>query len=268
MGAHRSRRHGRAAVAGSIGLGSPRMPRHLEHKQRVKADADLPVPEPRAPRAWLLWLGAAAAWVVAATAAIMISEHWWPGWFQGDEDPDESVPVTEPALPVGSTSPRGVVSTLGPTRRGPRAWTPIYRGVQPSGDSTLPLATESATAAAAPVPSGCAAVTGSPPTTCEGAVAVHRAGVVQGRHLGPARVTAGRHQAELDNGSYLATCGVPEDMAITVCAAIQRGRALGVTVHTTPTRPTVQRCIADAVRKVEFTSEAQLDVTKSHFYPL
>jgi hypothetical protein len=91
---------------------------------------------------------------------------------------------------------------------------------------------------------------------------------VQGRHQGSASVTAGRHQAALDNGSYLAACSVAEDMAVSVCAAIQWGRAVGVTVHTTPTRPRVQQCIADAVREIEFTSEPQLDVTKSHFDPL
>jgi uncharacterized protein with FMN-binding domain len=235
----------------------------------VKTDADLPVVEPRPTRAWLPWAGA-AVWISAAAVAIAITERGWPTWLQGGEEPRQPDAVPAADLPVARSTATNGARTVAPPQQGPRPWAPIYRDVWSNPSALPPAAADSGAPIVGPAPSSSAATVAASPsrTTCEGAVAAHRARVVQGRHQGSASVTAGRQQAALDNGSYLASCGVAEDMAVSVCAAIQRGRAVGVTVHTTPTRPRVQQCIADAVREVEFTSEPQLDVTKSHFDPL
>jgi hypothetical protein len=54
-------------------------------------------------------------------------------------------------------------------------------------------------------------------------------------------------------------------MGITVCAAIQNGRAVGVTVSTRPSDPKVAGCIAGAIRGLSFPSHPRLDVTTTTF---
>ena len=81
-------------------------------------------------------------------------------------------------------------------------------------------------------------------------------------------MTVMANRAVLDNGSYFGHCGVPESMGIRVCAAIQNGRAVGVTVHTAPRDRRVQKCVAAAVRELRFPADSRLDVTHSEFAPL
>lgn len=82
---------------------------------------------------------------------------------------------------------------------------------------------------------------------------------------GQADLSAGQFQAVLGNGAYLNACGVPESMGVNVCAAIQNGRAVGVTVTTTPRNPSISSCIAGRVRSMSFPSHPKLDVTRTNF---
>jgi hypothetical protein len=105
-------------------------------------------------------------------------------------------------------------------------------------------------------------------TSCEGAIAAHRQRVTSGKSLGPAKLTFGRNRSIIDNGSYLLPCKLPESMKLRVCAAIQHGRALGVTVHTSPLDRRVRDCVTQAVRELEFPADSQLDVTRAYFSSL
>jgi hypothetical protein len=71
--------------------------------------------------------------------------------------------------------------------------------------------------------------------------------------------------AVLDRGTYLSSCGVPDTMKVDICAAVQRGRAVGVTVVTRPANGRVQGCIARAVRGLRFPSHPKLDVARTRF---
>jgi hypothetical protein len=71
--------------------------------------------------------------------------------------------------------------------------------------------------------------------------------------------------AVLDRGTYLSGCGVPDTMKVDICAAVQRGRAVGVTVVTRPTNGRVQSCVARAVRSLKFPSHPKLDVARTRF---
>jgi hypothetical protein len=71
--------------------------------------------------------------------------------------------------------------------------------------------------------------------------------------------------AVLDRGTYLSSCGVPDTMKVDICAAVQRGRAVGVTVVTRPANGRVQACVARAVRSLRFPSHPKLDVAKTRF---
>lgn len=82
---------------------------------------------------------------------------------------------------------------------------------------------------------------------------------------GQADLTAGQFQASLGNGAYLNSCGVPDSMSVNICAAIQNGRAVGVTVVTTPRNPGVAGCISSRVRSMSFPSHPKLDVTRTTF---
>ena len=52
---------------------------------------------------------------------------------------------------------------------------------------------------------------------------------------------------------------------VDICAAVQRGRAVGVTVVTRPANGRVQSCVARAVRGLRFPSHPKLDVARTRF---
>lgn len=82
---------------------------------------------------------------------------------------------------------------------------------------------------------------------------------------GPPDLTAGQYGAVLNRGSYLNACGVPSSMEVNVCAAVQNGRAVGVTVTTRPSNPGIASCIARQVRAISFPSHPRLDVARTTF---
>lgn len=81
----------------------------------------------------------------------------------------------------------------------------------------------------------------------------------------PPDLTAGAFGSVLNNGSYLNACGVPSSTRVNVCAAIQNGRAVGVTVTLTPSDPKLAGCVSGAVRSMSFPSHPRLDVTQTTF---
>jgi hypothetical protein len=100
--------------------------------------------------------------------------------------------------------------------------------------------------------------------SCESAQAAY----VEEMKMGPAGqadLTAGQFNAILGNGSYLNACGVPSDMGVKVCAAIQNGRAVGVTVTTNPKNGSLSSCIAGKVRGMSFPSHPKLDIARTTF---
>jgi hypothetical protein len=84
---------------------------------------------------------------------------------------------------------------------------------------------------------------------------------------GQADITAGQYGAILNSGSYIAGCGVPDSMSVNICAAVQNGKAVGVTVTTSPPNGRVASCINSSVRRLNFPSHPKLDVTRTTFAP-
>lgn len=82
---------------------------------------------------------------------------------------------------------------------------------------------------------------------------------------GQADITAGQYGRVLNGGGYFSHCGVPNSMGVNICAAVQNGRAVGVTVSTRPNDPKKESCIASAVRGLSFPSHPKLDVTRTAF---
>jgi hypothetical protein len=78
-------------------------------------------------------------------------------------------------------------------------------------------------------------------------------------------ISVGQYAAVLSRGSYFAHCPVPDSLVISICAAVRNGQAIGVTVSTQPANPRAADCIAEAVVKLAFPSEPELDVIHTQF---
>lgn len=78
-------------------------------------------------------------------------------------------------------------------------------------------------------------------------------------------LTTGQLGGVLNNGSYVIACGAPDSMTVNICAAIQNGKAVGVTVTTDPANAGIASCIASRVRSMSFPVHPALDVTRTVF---
>jgi hypothetical protein len=81
----------------------------------------------------------------------------------------------------------------------------------------------------------------------------------------PPDLSAGAYAGVLNKGSYLNSCGVPSNMAVSICAAVQNGRAVGVTVVTTPSNPGISSCVRAQVMGLGFPSHPRMDVARTTF---
>lgn len=100
--------------------------------------------------------------------------------------------------------------------------------------------------------------------SCEAAMDSYNEVKVMGEQ-GQADITSGQYGRVLNSGSYFSHCGVPFSMSVDICAAVQNGRAVGVTVSTQPSDAKKATCIANAVRNLNFPSHPKLDVTRTRF---
>jgi hypothetical protein len=101
--------------------------------------------------------------------------------------------------------------------------------------------------------------------SCEAAQSAYVEEMNVGGPRGQADITGGQYGAVLNRGGYFAHCGVPDDMSLDICAAVQNGRAVGVTVRTQPSNGRIAGCVAAGVRGLSFPSHPKLDVTRTHF---
>jgi hypothetical protein len=101
--------------------------------------------------------------------------------------------------------------------------------------------------------------------SCESAQAAYVEEMSVGGPRGQADLTAGQYGSVLNRGSYFAHCGVGDSMGISICAAVQNGRAVGVTVVTKPRDKRAESCIAAGVRGLSFPSHPKLDVSRTNF---
>jgi hypothetical protein len=69
----------------------------------------------------------------------------------------------------------------------------------------------------------------------------------------------------LENGAYLGRCAIPARTAIEICAAVQGGKVVGVSVRTEPRDSAISNCVRRAVAALRFPVSARLDVTRTRF---
>jgi hypothetical protein len=101
--------------------------------------------------------------------------------------------------------------------------------------------------------------------SCEAAINAYVEEYKIGNDGVPPDLGAADYGAVLNRGGYLNACGVPSDMEVSICAAVQNGRAVGVTVTTSPSSPGVASCVARQVRGLGFPSHPRLDVARTTF---
>jgi eukaryotic-like serine/threonine-protein kinase len=101
--------------------------------------------------------------------------------------------------------------------------------------------------------------------SCESAQAAYIEEMSVAGPRGQADLTQGQYASVLNRGTYFGHCGVPDSMSVNICAAVQNGRAVGVTVTTNPRNGKVSSCVASAVRGLSFPSHPKLDVARTTF---
>jgi hypothetical protein len=69
----------------------------------------------------------------------------------------------------------------------------------------------------------------------------------------------------LENGAYLNRCAIPARTALEICAAVQGGRVVGVSVRAEPRDSAISNCVRRAVAGLRFPVSARLDVTRTRF---
>lgn len=185
-----------------------------------------------------------------------------------DREPDREsearaeAPLPEPAPRVAMSFPEFTDSSRPTTREraatGPRIDSDLFGGgperparPEPGPDTSRAPETDASRPAVA--------------LSCEAAIARNREEVTIGGPRGPADVTRDSYASILENGRYLGACSIPERTVFEVCAAVQNGRAVGITVASNPPSAAVNSCVRRAVSGLKFPANARLDVTRTRF---
>ena len=101
-------------------------------------------------------------------------------------------------------------------------------------------------------------------TTCEQARESYVEEVNVGAR-GQSDLSADDFAAVLNRGTYLEPCAVPTNSKLRICAAVQNGQAVGVTVAAEPSASDIEICIAKEVRKLAFPSHVKMDIVNVQF---
>jgi hypothetical protein len=102
--------------------------------------------------------------------------------------------------------------------------------------------------------------------TCEAAFESYLAeSAFSGTHDTADRPPVEAYAKILDYGAYFSHCNPPDKAEISICAAVQNGRARGVTVATAPSSKAVESCIDRAVRGLRFPPHGKLEVARTFF---
>jgi hypothetical protein len=102
-------------------------------------------------------------------------------------------------------------------------------------------------------------------SSCEAAMARNNEQLTIGAARGPADITREAYASILQNGRYLAGCSIPDRTVFEVCAAVKDGRAVGITITSSPASPALNACVRGAVARLKFPQNPRLDVTHTRF---
>jgi len=92
----------------------------------------------------------------------------------------------------------------------------------------------------------------------EAALATNNQQVTMGQTGGP-DLTDTQLAGPMRNASFITGCGAPDSMKVTVRVAIKMGRAVGVSVYTTPPNAGIASCVDHAVRGLAWPVNSKMD---------
>jgi hypothetical protein len=101
--------------------------------------------------------------------------------------------------------------------------------------------------------------------SCESAAAAANQSIDLRGAPGAPDLTRDAFAAVLENGAYLSACAVPARTALEICAAVQDGQVVGLSVTTVPHDSAIRACVRRAVASLHFPRSARLDVTRTRF---
>ena len=93
----------------------------------------------------------------------------------------------------------------------------------------------------------------------EAALAANNEQITIGGGGGGPDLTNAQLGGPLKNATFLGACGAPDSMKVIVKVAVKMGRAVGVSVYTTPPNGAVSSCIAGHVRGLSWPANAKMD---------
>jgi hypothetical protein len=121
---------------------------------------------------------------------------------------------------------------------------------------------------AQPAPDQAPETTRGAPTSvssCEAAIARNNEQISIGDARGPADVSREQYAGILQHGRYLSGCSIPDRTVFEICAAVRDGRAVGITVTSSPSSASLNACVRRAVSSLKFPVNPRLDVTHTRF---
>jgi hypothetical protein len=92
----------------------------------------------------------------------------------------------------------------------------------------------------------------------EAAIASNNEQIQMGAKTGP-DLSDAQLAAPMKNAAFIDACGAPSNMKVTVKVAVKMGRAVGVSVYTNPSQPSVASCIDRHVRGLSWPSNPKMD---------
>ena len=104
-----------------------------------------------------------------------------------------------------------------------------------------------------------------PLPSCESAAAAANEVMDLGAARGAPDLTRNAFASVLENGAYLGRCNVPARTALEICAAVQNGKVVGISVVAEPSSAALSACVRRAVAALRFPHSARLDVTRTRF---
>ena len=99
----------------------------------------------------------------------------------------------------------------------------------------------------------------------EAALAANPQNVTVGGAQGAPDLTDQQLSGPMRNGAFLGACNAPQSMHITVKTVVKMGRAIGVSVYTTPASGGVASCIDRAVRNLAWPVNAKADSLTTNY---
>lgn len=92
----------------------------------------------------------------------------------------------------------------------------------------------------------------------ESALASNNREVAMGAHAG-ADLTDAQLHGPMSDGWFIGECDAPDSMSVTVKVAVKNGRAVGVSVSTSPHSADVAHCVDHHVRKLSWPPSPNMD---------